>query len=43
MRVKITKKTTHYKLELKSETKNNETFIKDLGKKIKIIRTSIKS
>jgi hypothetical protein len=25
----------YYKLELKSETKNNETFIRDLMKKIK--------
>jgi hypothetical protein len=34
-KIKI-KKTIHYKLRLKSKTKNNETFIKDSrGKKIK--------
>jgi len=33
-RIKI-KKIIHYKLELKGETKNNETLIKDSMKKIK--------
>jgi hypothetical protein len=41
-RTKIKKK-IHYKLELKGETKNNETFIKDSREKKKIIRISIKS
>jgi hypothetical protein len=34
-KTKKKKKTIHYKLELKSETKNNETFIKGSRKKIK--------
>jgi hypothetical protein len=45
-RTKTKKKTIHYKLELKGETKNNETFIKDSREKIKkksYIRISIKS
>jgi hypothetical protein len=41
-KIKRTKK-IHYKLGLKSKTKNNETFIKYSRKKIKITGISIKS